>query len=128
MKKLLLSLITIGMFINVQAASTLENKVFVGELTIKNNSRAILESKTTDELKKEVPEFNIKKIPNYSSTDLSINLHNISTQDKKKLFDKCNDGQICKLSVSVKKEKISANESESYWLIKLQKVEVLKSE
>lgn len=126
MKKILLSALILGFTTTVFAAPRLETKVFIGELSVKNTDRAIVENISGNDLTKELPKLKINTIKNYTPTDLSINLHNISPSEKKKLYDKCNDGQVCKITASVKKEKISVNENESYWLINLQQVEVLK--
>lgn len=133
MKKFLFSLIMLSSMTCVYAAPKFDTKVFVGELTVFDKNRAILEYQSLAELQKEDPTFKpkgglVKKEQEklFAPTDLSINLNNLSKFEINKLFSKCNDGQLCRVTATVKKEKVVHQEAESYWLIGIKDIEVLR--
>lgn len=117
--------------VSFAASKDFETKVFLGQLTVIDNNKATLESQSLEEIAKENKTVNKEKVlkknqqNKYTQAELNINLHNLSVEEKKNLFSKCNDGQVCKITARVKKDNEASKEIETYALIGIRKVEVV---
>jgi hypothetical protein len=130
----LTALLTVSLFSTAYGATPkIETKVFVGQLSVEKN-KAVLENISEEELAKADPSFHLgkesilknKQKKKFSANDLSINLNELPADTKKELLDKCNDGQICRITASIKKEKANEQEEPSLWALKIKKIEMVR--
>lgn len=137
MKKLLVTFVVATSLISSVSYAAgipkIETKVFVGQLSIDKN-KAVLENISPEELAKVDPSFNpnkeviIKKQQKkrFSSEDLSINLKELPAEINNELIDKCGDGQLCRITASIQKDKPAQQEDEPTWALKVKKIEMIR--
>lgn len=120
MKKLALIISTFMMVCasNASVAGPQETHlVFTGKLSV-GRDIAILEHVGGN--KKD----NIK--PNkVSQEDLSISWGEVNKADAQTILTNCNDGQVCKINAVVRRDKDVAGEADTYWLVKVKKIDVI---